>query len=179
MDTFVKAAIDFVTAHRDWAGPIAFLFALVETLPILSILIPSTAILIGVGAVVATGALDFLPIWIGGSLGAILGSVTSYWIGWRYGRRLLRSWPLNKEPELARKGASAFARYGVATILIGHFVGPLRAVVFLMAGMSRMSLPLFLAVDLLGAVAWAWAVPKSGQWGGNLLGHLWALIAGA
>lgn len=179
MESLIAAAIDFATAHRAWAGPLAFLFALLETLPILSILIPSTAILVGVGAVVATGALDFAPIWIGGSLGAILGSVTSYWLGLRYGRAIFRTRALRAQPQLTRKASRSFARYGVVTILIGHFVGPLRAVVFLMAGMSRMNLPLFLAVDILGAVLWAWAVPKSGQIGGNILSHLWTLITGA
>lgn len=179
MDSLITAAIDFATAHRAWAGPLAFLFALLETLPILSILIPSTAILVGVGAVVATGALEFTPIWIGAALGSILGSVSSYWLGLRYGRMIFRSKILRSQPQLARKASRAFAKYGIVTILIGHFVGPLRAVVFLMAGMSRMNLPLFLAVDILGAVLWAWAMPKSGEIGGNLLAHIWTLITGA
>lgn len=178
MDAFTDAAIAFVSANRNWAGLIAFFFALAETLPVFSILIPSTAILFGVGAVVATGTLDFLPLWIGGALGSICGSVFSYWLGWRYGRQMLNLWPLRNHPDLAARGTRAFARWGIGTILIGHFVGPLRAVVFLMAGISRMHLPLFLAVDVTGAVAWAWAIPKSGEIGGNLLGWIWQALAG-
>ena len=178
MDAFVDSAIAFVSDNRAWAGVIAFFFALAETLPVFSILIPSTAILFGVGAVVATGALDFPPLWIGGALGAIAGSVFSYWLGWRYGKVMLQLWPLRDHPELAERATRAFARWGVVTILIGHFVGPLRAVVFLMAGISRMNLPLFLAVDLVGAIAWAWAIPKSGEVGGNILHWIWQALAG-
>lgn len=178
MEAFVESAIAFISAHRDMAGPIAFVFAFAETIALLSIIIPSTAILVGVGSVVATGALDFTPIWIGGALGSIAGSVLSYWLGWRYGAAILRMWPLGKHPELAERGKTAFAKYGIATILIGHFVGPLRAVVFLMAGISRMNFGLFLVVDIIGAFAWAWAIPKSGELGGNALAYLWQALFG-
>lgn len=178
MDALVDAVISFVSANRGLAGPIAFFFALAETIALVSIIIPSTAILVGVGAVVATGALDFTPLWIGGALGSIAGSVFSYWLGRRFGPAILRLWPLRNHPDLAERGTRAFAKYGIATILIGHFVGPLRAVVFLMAGISRMPFGLFLVVDIIGAVAWAWAIPKSGELGGTVLGHLWRLIAG-
>ncbi|WP_028030160.1 DedA family protein [Gemmobacter nectariphilus] len=179
MDTLVDAAIAFVSANRDWAGVIAFFFALAETIAVFSIIIPSTAILIGVGAVVATGALDFTPIWIGGALGSIAGSLFSYWLGWRYGPSMMRIWPLGKHPELAMQGTQAFARWGLTTILIGHFVGPLRAVVFLMAGVSHMNFPRFLAVNVVGATAWAWAIPKSGEIGGNVLLWIWNAVTGA
>ena len=43
----------------------------------LSIAIPSTAILVGIGALVATGAIDFMPIWLGAALGALIGSTFS------------------------------------------------------------------------------------------------------
>lgn len=178
MEAFVSAAIDYISAHRGLAGPIAFVFAFAETLAFLSIIIPSTAILVGVGGVVATGALDFTPIWIGASLGSILGSLFSYWLGRRFGPSILKMWPLHKNPEFVEFASRTFAKYGIATVFIGHFVGPLRAVVFLMAGVSRMNFFLFAAVDVVGALVWAWAIPKSGEWGGNILGHIWTALFG-
>ena len=178
MDAIVDAIIGFISQHRAWAGPLAFVFAFAETLAILSIVIPSTAILVGVGAVVSTGALDFMPIWIGGALGSIGGSVLSYWLGWRYGGPILKMWPLHKYPELVFKGRDAFARWGAITIFVGHFFGPLRAVVFLMAGVARMNFALFFVVNMVGAVIWAWAIPKSGEIGGDLLSWVWTLFKG-
>lgn len=177
MEALVETAIQFVRDNRDWAGPIAFFFAFAETLALASILIPSTAILIGVGAVVATGALDFTPIWIGGTLGAILGSSISCALGWRFGPTIMSWWPMNRYPDLVGKAAKVFARYGIITILLGHFFGPLRAVVFLMAGIARMNLPLFLVVNVIGCIAWAFVVPKSGEIGGNAALWLWEQIA--
>ena len=178
MDAFVDAAISFVTTHRDWVGPIAFFFAFAETLAFLSIIIPSTAILIGVGAVVATGAIDFLPLWIGGALGSITGSILSYWLGWKFGKPILSVWPMNTYPELVEKGRHAFAKYGIIAVLIGHFFGPLRAVVFIMAGVARMNPVLFLPVNFVAAVLWAFIIPKTGEFGGNALHYLWTMIAG-
>lgn len=178
MENLIDSILDFVEANREWAFWIALFFALAETMPIISILIPSTAILVGVGALVATGEVEFMPIWQGASIGAIIGSCTSWWLGRHYGDWILRQWPMNKEPELAEKGRGAFAKWGGAALLIGHFFGPLRAVVFLLAGIARMPFRRFIGWNIIGAIAWAFAVPKSGEIGGNVVSWLWNMIAG-
>ncbi|QUS35543.1 DedA family protein [Falsirhodobacter algicola] len=178
MDTLIDNVIAFVEAHRDWAFWIALLFALAETMPVISILIPSTAILVGVGALVATGGVDLGPIWAGASIGAILGSCFSWALGQRYGGWVLGRWPMSRDPMMAERGRAAFARWGGAALLVGHFFGPLRAVVFLMAGISRMPFHRFIPWDIAGALAWAFVIPKSGEIGGNVLGWLWTLVTG-
>lgn len=178
MDAAIASMIEFVSANRDWAFWIALVFAAAETTAFLSIAIPSTAILIGVGALVATGGLDFAPIWAGASIGAVIGSFFSFWLGWRYGDRVLAMWPMRDHPALVMRGTAAFARWGLFAVIIGHFFGPLRAVVFVLAGVSRMNAAGFAAVNVLGCVLWAWATPKSGEIGGDVLGALWRLITG-
>lgn len=178
LDSLIDTIIAFVEAHGRWAFWIALFFALAETMPIVSILIPSTALLMGVGALVATGSVDFLPIWAGAAVGALIGSCFSWWLGRRYGEWVLKQWPMSKDPQMAEKGRAAFARWGGAALLVGHFVGPLRAIVFLMAGMSGMPFRRFIGWNILGALAWAFLVPKSGEIGGNVLGWLWNLITG-
>ena len=117
MEAMLATVVDFVSAHRDWAPVLVFLLALGETIAFVSILIPSTAILVGVGALVAAGGLDFAPLWVGASLGALIGSTFSYWLGDRFGPRMLALWPLNKDPALVARGTSAFARWGAVTVL--------------------------------------------------------------
>jgi membrane protein DedA with SNARE-associated domain len=178
MDALITSMIDFVSANRQWALWIALVFAAAETTAFISIAIPSTAILIGVGALVATGGVDFLPIWIGASIGAVIGSTFSWWLGRHYGDRILRMWPLRDHPDLVTRGTTLFAKWGVWAIIIGHFFGPLRPVVFLMAGISRMRVLHFHFFNVAGSLAWAWAVPKSGEVGGNVLAYLWQLVTG-
>lgn len=172
----IDAVLGFVRDNRDWAFWIALVFALGENVAFISIVIPSTAILLGVGALVATGQLTLFPIWAGASIGALIGSIFSYWVGWRYGEAILSLWPFRNHPELIEKGNAAFRRWGVLAVIIGHFFGPLRAVVFVMAGISRMSPPVFLVVNFVGCLAWAYATPTFGEVAGHIIGWIWSLF---
>jgi membrane protein DedA with SNARE-associated domain len=176
MDAIAQSAIDFVAAHRSWVFWIALAFAAAETTALVSILIPSTAILVGVGALAATGALSFWPVWGGAAAGALLGSTFSWWLGRRYGAAILSLWPLRNHPDLVTRGRAAFARWGAAAIILGHFLGPLRPVVFLMCGMAPMPLARFTPWNAAGGIAWAGAMPLTGYVGGSLFGWAWTAL---
>jgi membrane protein DedA with SNARE-associated domain len=173
---FAENIIAVIERNQDWLPFIMVIFAAAETTAFLSILIPSTPVLAAVGALAATGAVSFLPLWIGAAIGALIGSTFSYWLGWRYGAAVLKMRPLRDHPEMVEKTRAAFTRYGAATILIGHFTTIFRPVVFLMAGMSGMTFPRFMAWNGLGCIAWAFIIPKLGEYGGNLIGWLWSLF---
>ena len=173
MGGLVDSVLGFVGAHREWSVVLAFLFAAAETTALLSIIVPSTAILVGVGALVSTGALDFLPIWAGAALGAVAGSTLSWWLGVAFGDRILGLWPLRNYPEQVVQGTAAFKRWGLWAVLIGHFFGPLRSVAFLMAGMARIGFWRFQLVNVPGALMWAFVVPKMGELGGDVASWLW------
>lgn len=138
MEAVLDQIIAFLESHQSWAPYLAFLFAFAETLAFISIVIPSTAILVGVGGLVATGALTLFPIWIGASIGAVCGSMLSFWLGHRYGAKMLEGWPFDRHPGMVARGTHAFQKWGPAAIFIGHFFGPLRSVVFVLAGASRL-----------------------------------------
>ncbi len=179
MESVVASVVEFVSAHRQWAPLIVFALALAETLAFVSLLIPSTAILVAIGALVAAGALEFTPLFLAAALGAAIGATLSWWLGLHYGPAVLKRWPLNRDPALLERSERAFARWGTLTVLMGHFVGPLRSVAFVAAGTAAMPARLFQLASLPGAVAWAFIVPKSGEIGGDLLGHAWQAFFGA
>lgn len=176
MEAFATSIIAFIEQNQTWFPFIMVLFAAAETTAFLSILIPSTPVLAAVGALAATGALSFWSLWIGATIGALIGSTFSYWLGWRYGASVLQMRPLRDHPEWVEKAQGAFDKYGPVTILIGHFTTIFRPVVFLMAGMSGMSFPRFAFWNTIGCVAWAFIVPKLGQFGGDLIGWIWSLF---
>ena len=107
--------------------------------------------------------LELLVRDLAASIGALIGSIISYVIGWRYGTVILSLWPLRDHPDFVEKGNAAFRRWGAFAVTIGHFFGPLRAVVFVMAGISRMSVPVFMAVNFVGCLAWAYVTPMFGE----------------
>jgi membrane protein DedA with SNARE-associated domain len=176
VDGWISGLIEFIEANRDATFWIALFFAFGETIALISIIIPSTAILVGVGALVATGAIDFLPLWAGATVGAICGSIFSWWLGRIVGEPVLAAWPLSKYPENTAKGVDAFRRWGPAAVFIGHFFGPLRSVVFLLAGITGVGLVRFLVVTIPGAIGWAYVVPKFGEVSGLIIGWLWRVL---
>jgi membrane protein DedA with SNARE-associated domain len=177
MDAVIESILGFVRENREWAFWIALVFATGENIAFISIIIPSTAILLGVGALVATGELTLLPIFLGASIGALIGSFLSYYIGWRYGPAILSVWPFRNYPEQVERGNAAFLRWGPIAVFIGHFFGPLRAVVFVMAGVSRIPLRIFAPINIIGCLAWAYLTPLIGEVAGHLFGWIWNLFS--
>ncbi len=177
MEQFTAAVTGFVVAHQAVAPFVALILAMAETTAVLSLIVPSTALLMAVGATVSTGAIPFMPIWAGAAVGSLIGSTFSWWLGRRFGDFALKLWPMRENPDLVARGRKVFADWGAFAVLIGHFVGPLRAVVFLIAGMSTMSFLRFQLVNVVGAITWAFVIPKSGELGGNLAAWFWHYLS--
>jgi membrane protein DedA with SNARE-associated domain len=174
MDSLAESFIAFVERNQEWLPFIMVVFAAAETTAFLSILIPSTAVLVAVGALAATGAVGFVPLWIGATIGAMIGSFFSYWLGWRFGPAILEMRFLKENAEAVEKTQGAFQKYGPVTIVIGHFATIFRPVVFLLAGLSRMPLPRFAFWNTIGCVSWAFLIPKLGEYGGDVFGWIWS-----
>jgi membrane protein DedA with SNARE-associated domain len=178
MHAALQSLLDFVRENAAWAPYLAFAFAFAETVAFISILIPSTAILVAVGGLVATGALQMFPLWLGASLGALLGSTLSWWLGRRFGPSILSAGPLRNQQATVERGRASFARFGPAAVLVGHFFGPLRAVAFVLAGAAAMAFLRFQLANVPGSLVWAYVIPKSGEIGGDVVGHLWRALTG-
>lgn len=178
MSDWIEQIIAFIERHHTLAPWIAAVFAAAETTAFLSILIPSTAIMVAVGAFAANGVLNFTALWIGASLGAMAGSFFSFWLGRRYGGTILTMRPLKDHPDWVAKADAAFTRWGPVTLFAGHFTTVLRPVVFLMAGMSGMTLFRFAFWNVLGCLTWAFVVLKFGEVGGIAISWIWERLAG-
>ena len=50
---------------------------------------------------------------------------------------------------------SYFHKYGIVSLLIGRFIGPLRPMLPMVAGMCDMPIPRFIGVSLLAGMGWA------------------------
>jgi membrane protein DedA with SNARE-associated domain len=96
--------LDFVRAHQGWAPFIVGALAFAESLAVVSLLVPSTVLLLGIGALVGASGLEFWPIWLGAAVGAILGDWLSYAIGFRFKQAVFRVWPLSSHQHLSDRG---------------------------------------------------------------------------
>jgi membrane protein DedA with SNARE-associated domain len=162
LDTLTTMLLDFVRAHQGWAPFIVGLLAFAESLAVVSLLVPSTVLLLGIGALIGPSGLEFWPIWLGAAVGAILGDWLSYAIGFRYKHAVFRVWPLSSHQNLSERGGQFFTRWGAWGVFLGRFIGPMRAVVPLTAGIFAMPMLLFQTATIASAFVWAFIMLAPG-----------------
>ena len=159
--SFAQDVLTFVQTHSAWAGPVLFVLAFCESLAVVSVVVPATAIIAGSGALLGAGALHW-TVLLWAAAGASLGDAVSYWVGQWLGPHARHVWPFRKDPQLFDRAHDLFVRYGVFAIFIGRFFGPLRAIVPLAAGVLDMPQMRFQIANVLSALVWAPAVMTPG-----------------
>ncbi len=115
-----------------------------------------TAVVLG-GVVAAQGEVDIVAMLLLVWAAAAAGDFASFLLGRRLGRRFLvvRGPRIGvTAPRLARV-ETFFDRHGAKAILVGRFVGIVRAVAPFLAGSSGMRLRAFVPWSILGTAAWA------------------------
>ena len=146
--------LNWMSANPGWAGFGVFLMSFVESLAFVGILVPGIIILFGLGALISLGAMDMLPIWLWGSIGALTGDIVSYALGRRYRDHLPEMWPFSKFPRMLERGRDYFSVHGPKSVVVGRFIGPLRPVIPVTAGMLGLTPRRFLMVDIPACIAW-------------------------
>jgi membrane-associated protein len=153
----------FLTDLSDTLGAWTYLLvaglAFLETGAFVGLVAPGeTAIVLG-GVVAAEGGVDLPVIVLVAWLAAALGDLASFALGQRLGRRFL----VSRGPRLGvtaprlERVEEFFDRHGPKAILVGRFIGIVRAVAPFLAGASGMRLRDFLPWSLLGTFLWATA----------------------
>ena len=169
MDDLVRQLLDFIQQHRGWTGPILFATAFGESLAIVNLFVPGTAILIAAGALIPLGAVD-PPTAVAWSVpGAVLGDSVSYWVGRHFYPYLPRLWPFSRHPEMLARGEAFFRRHGGWSVAIGRWFGPVRAVIPLTAGCMNMKPVPFQIANIGSALVWSPSLLAFGALAGEAL----------
>lgn len=171
MSESLKASIiDFLREHQALAEPVVFVLGFAEGIPLLSFLVPSSALFLAIGS--AQGALggSVWGLWASAAVGAMLGDCVTYAIGRHFKHRAQQMWPFSRHPDRIAKGYALFERWGALAILAGKFLGFMRPIIPVIAGVLEMPFPLFLAANAVSSALWAGAFLLPG-WGlGSLFG---------
>jgi len=148
MDSLLSSAADFIARHHVWAGVVLGLVTFFESLVVIGAFVPATGLLVAAGGLVAAGVL--------------MGDAISYWIGRRLGTGVLRQPMLLPHRRKIAWTRLYCRRYGVASIFIGRFFGPLRAFVPVMVGVLRMRQRVFQLANVTSAFVWVLAMLAPG-----------------
>ena len=161
-DSLVDTVLSLVKQSEGWAIPIAFIVALGESLCFLSIVWPGWAILTGLAFLLAAGGVGWpilVPAIIAAGLGGVVGYSVSYWVGYHFKDRIGGVWPFTTHPGLIPRGEEFFNEHGLWSVFLGHFVGPVRAVIPVIAGMFAMPQIPFQIANFASAFIWAvWVI---------------------
>ncbi|MFV1973810.1 MAG: VTT domain-containing protein, partial [Thiohalobacterales bacterium] len=177
MDGLLQEVLTWISQHPMLSGLSIFVISLLESLVVVGLLIPGAFLLFGVGALIATGALQLYPTLAWTITGALAGDGISFLIGRHYHQRLRVVWPFNRYPALVNRGIDFFHRHGGKSVFMARFVGPVRPIVPAIAGMMDMPVTRFLLVDTIASILWAPAYILPGMVFGASLG-LAAEVAG-
>jgi len=140
-----------------WTYLAVGLLAFLETGAFIGLIAPGETTVIVGGLVAGQGQISLMVLIAIVWTCAVLGDLTSYALGRRLGRDFMvrHGGRVKITEERLQQVEAFFERRGGMTILIGRFIGLVRAIAPFIAGASRMPLRKFLPYDVLGAGLWA------------------------
>ena len=152
---------------------LVFAFPALEASTLIGVVVPGeTAILLG-GVLAYYGRVSLPAVMAAAAAGAIVGDSIGYWVGLRWGKRIVegRAGRLIGEDRWARARLH-LERKGFLTIVVGRFPPVARTLVPVLAGSARMPYARFLAGNAVGGIVWAVASVLLGY----LAGDAWQRI---
>jgi len=146
----MKQFVEFLLKH---GYSVVFVSVLAEQI---GLPLPSTPILLAMGALAGLGRLSFAAALAIGVAASLIADSLWYWLGRKRGYSVLNLLcRIALEPDsCVRKTENVFARYGAGSLLFAKFVPGLSTAAPPLAGLFRMPLVRFWLADAGGAALW-------------------------
>mgnify|MGYP000629632910 CR=1 FL=1 len=160
-----------ITSFGAFAMIGVMLIVFIETGLLVGFFLPGDSLLFLVGLNLGTIWHD-VPIWLACALitlSGFAGDQTGYWIGYKIGPPLFEKKNgiiLNRH--VLDKTHEFFERYGTRAILLARFIPVLRALIPMLAGISKMDIKKFTKLNFWGATLWVGLFMLGGYWLGQL-----------
>jgi len=150
---------------------VVLLLSLLESLAFVGFVVPGAVVVVFAGSLAAKGYFDLGDLVWFASAGAILGDGISFRLG-KGGHIRFREENRIFKPGLLEKGKVFFARHGGKSVFLGRFVGPIRAIIPFVAGVSGMAPKSFYLWNVTSAIFWAGTHLLAGYF----LGQAWRAV---
>jgi membrane protein DedA with SNARE-associated domain len=143
------------------------------------LVLPFAGFLVGQGTAIEplTGQpWNVILVTLFGTIGATLGALVAYAIGWYGGRPIIERWGryLGITPDDLDRADDFFARHGDAAAFFGRMVPIIRSLVSFAAGIAHMRLGRFIVFTFLGSLPWTLLLVVAGM----VMGANWEEIGG-
>lgn len=180
MEQYINDLLAWINENSEWAVLIVFLIAFLESLAIVGLAVPGWLLLVGIGSLIGAGHLNFWWISLASFAGAALGQIISFGVGHYFSDKVHHWRWIKKHQSMMDNAEVFFKKHGFIGILIGQFIGPIRAVISLVAGILEMPWKRFVSAVIIASMIWAPLYLMPGVLVGATLTfdkqHMWILI---
>jgi membrane-associated protein len=164
-------ASEILATFGDWAVVAVAVIIFIETAFILTSFLPGDSLLFLTGLTMANSS-SWLPDWLGFLMvwvAAVAGSQVGYLVGRTIGPPLFsknRNFILNEK--VVAKTQEFFDRYGARAVILARLIPILRAMIPMLAGISKMDYARFTRLNFAGATLWVLLFMLPGYWLGSI-----------
>ncbi len=164
-----KHLAEIIRNYGTWTYLILFLIIFSETGFVVTPFLPGDSLLFVIGALGASGALDFKLVLILLILAALGGNTLNYFIGKMIGHKVLfmkNSRIIKKE--YLEKTHAFYEKHGGKALVLSRFLPIIRTFAPFVAGVGGMSFLKFTIYNMVGGIAWILAFMFGGYFFGNI-----------
>jgi undecaprenyl-diphosphatase len=141
--------------HPGWIALIIAVIAFIESFAIVGLIMPGVAMLYVAAFAAGSGLLDVWSSLAAAIVGAVLGDGSSFLLGHYYKQDIVRFGLFRRHQDWLERGTGFISEHGVKSVVIGRFLGPVRPVVPLAAGILGMRPRKFFMINVLSSLGWA------------------------
>ncbi|MFL6347598.1 MAG: DedA family protein [Nitrososphaeraceae archaeon] len=151
---FLKPLVEFIMSFIAQLGYTGIFFLMILESALIPI--PSEIIMPFSGFLSSTGRLDPLLVTLSGSLGNLVGSVLTYYLGIKAGRKFILKYGryIFFKKEHLESTENLFERYGDRISFAGRLLPGIRTYVSLPAGIGKTNFTKFVAYTFAGSLIW-------------------------
>lgn len=154
-DSYTDQALYLIREHIALAEPIVFALGFAESTVFLSLLVPSSALFLGIGGIHSAAGGSFWSVWLAASAGAAIGDILTFALGRYFKQDIGGLWPLRTRPQWYVLSRYYVKQYGMLGVFASKFGGMIRPFVPLVAGAMGMRWGRFLMVSPLSCLVWS------------------------
>jgi membrane-associated protein len=164
-----KHLLEIIRDYGTWTYLVLFMIIFSETGFVVTPFLPGDSLLFVIGALGATGALNFKAALILLILAAIGGNTLNYFVGRMLGHKLLamkNSRIIKKE--YLYKTQAFYKKHGGKAIILSRFLPIIRTFAPFVAGLGKMKFMKFCFFNLIGGITWVLLFMCAGYFFGNI-----------